>query len=51
MLDLLKDKKVVFFDVGYTLDRPASGGWMFTGKFLKLRRETAQKQKRTEVQP
>ena len=36
MLHLLKDKKVVFFDVGYTLDAPASGDWMFTGKFLEL---------------
>ena len=31
MPDILKDKKVIFFDVGYTLDRPASGDWMFTG--------------------
>ena len=22
MIDLLKDKKVIFFDVGYTLDAP-----------------------------
>ena len=36
MLDLLKDKKVIFFDVGYTLDAPASGDWMFTRKFLEL---------------
>ena len=36
MIDLLKDKKVIFFDVGYTLDAPASGDWMFTGKFLEL---------------
>ena len=25
MLNLLKDKKVIFFDVGHTLDAPASG--------------------------
>ena len=30
----LQDKKVVFFDVGYTLDMPASGDWMFTNRFL-----------------
>ena len=36
MLNLLKDKKVIFFDVGYTLDAPASGDWMFTRKFLEL---------------
>ncbi len=34
MLHLLRDKKVIFFDVGYTLDAPASGDWMLTGKFL-----------------
>ena len=34
MLDLLNDKKVIFFDVGYTLDKPASGDWMFTNQFL-----------------
>ena len=36
MIKLLQDKKVVFFDVGYTLDAPASGDWMLTGKFLEL---------------
>ena len=35
MLQQLKDKKVFFFDVGYTLDRPASGDWMFTNRFLR----------------
>ncbi len=34
MISQLKDRKVIFFDVGYTLDRPASGDWMFTKKFL-----------------
>lgn len=34
MHDILKDKKFIFFDVGYTLDAPASGHWMFTNKFL-----------------
>ena len=46
MLHLLKDKEVIFFDVGYTLDAPASGDWMFTNKFLetageKLKQRTA----------
>ena len=35
MLQLLRDKKVIFFDVGYTLDRPASGDWMYTNRFLQ----------------
>ena len=36
MIELLRDKKVTFFDVGYTLDYPASGDWMFTNKFHEL---------------
>ena len=36
MHDVLKDKKVIFFDVGYTLDYPASGDWMFTKKFYEI---------------
>ena len=35
MIELLKDRKVIFFDVGYTLDMPASGDWMFTNRFLE----------------
>ncbi len=35
MIQLLRDKKAVFFDIGYTLDMPASGDWMFTNRFLK----------------
>lgn len=34
MIPQLKNRKVIFFDVGYTLDMPASGDWMFTRKFL-----------------
>ena len=34
MILQLRDKKVIFFDVGYTLDMPASGDWMFTNRFL-----------------
>ena len=35
MIHQLRDKKVIFFDVGYTLDMPASGDWMFTKRFLE----------------
>lgn len=35
MIPQLRDKKVIFFDVGYTLDMPASGDWMFTNRFLQ----------------
>ncbi len=35
MLQQLANRKVVFFDVGYTLDMPASGDWMFTNRFLE----------------
>ena len=34
MISRLRDKKVIFFDVGYTLDAPASGDLMLTGRFL-----------------
>ena len=36
MIRQLRDKKVIFFDVGYTLDMPASGDWMFTNRFLQV---------------
>lgn len=35
MIPQLTDKKVIFFDVGYTLDMPASGDWMLTNRFLE----------------
>ena len=35
MIRQLQNKKVIFFDVGYTLDMPASGDWMFTNRFLE----------------
>ena len=50
MIDLLKGRKVIFFDVGYTLDMPASGDWMFTGKFLELAGEKLRQRNETEVQ-
>ncbi len=33
MRELLSDKSVIFFDVGYTIDYPASGDWVFTNRF------------------
>lgn len=36
MHEVLSEKKVLFFDVGYTLDYPASGDWMFTKKFYEF---------------
>ena len=35
MIPQLKNRKVIFFDVGYTLDMPASGDWLFTKRFLQ----------------
>ena len=49
MRDLLKDKKVIFFDVGYTLDAPASGDWMFTNQFLGLAGEKLRKKSKEEI--
>ena len=50
MLDLLKDKKIIFFDVGYTLDMPASGDWMFTNRFLELAGEKLKQRTDSEIQ-
>ena len=50
MLDILRDKKVIFFDVGYTLDMPASGDWMFTGRFLEAACEKLKQRTETEIQ-
>ena len=36
MNKVLVGKKVIFFDVGYTIDYPASGDWMFTCKFNEI---------------
>ncbi|MBP5727391.1 MAG: HAD-IA family hydrolase [Clostridia bacterium] len=49
MIRLLKDKKVIFFDVGYTLDRPASGDWMFTKKFLELAGDRLKQRSTAEI--
>ena len=50
MTELLKTKKAVFFDVGYTLDYPASGDWMLTNKFNELAGEKCYKHSKTEIQ-
>ena len=49
MINLLKDKEVIFFDVGYTLDAPASGDWMFTRKFLELAGEQLKQRSEAEI--
>ena len=49
MIDLINSRKVIFFDVGYTLDAPASGDWMFTGRFLELAGEKLRKKSREEI--
>lgn len=50
MLDMLRNKKVIFFDVGYTLDAPASGDWMFTNRFLELAGEKLKQRTEAEIQ-
>ncbi len=42
MLQQLLDKKVIFFDIGNTLDAPASGDWMLTKLFLEKTGERLQ---------
>ena len=49
MTDLLKNKKVIFFDVGYTLDKPASGDWMFTGKLRELAGKRLKERTKEEI--
>ena len=39
MHKILEGKKVIFFDVGNTLDYPASGDWLLTPKFFALEKE------------
>ena len=36
MNKILENKKVIFLDVGYTLDAPASGDWMLANKFKEI---------------
>ena len=49
MIEQLQDKKVIFFDVGYTLDMPASGDWMFTKRFLEEAGDTLKKRGNDEI--
>ncbi len=49
MISQLQDKKVIFFDVGYTLDMPASGDWMLTGKFMDLAGAQLKTRSETEI--
>ena len=50
MIELLKNKKVIFFDVGYALDYPLSGDWMFTKKFYELVDDKLNKYSSDEIQ-
>ena len=50
MIEALKDKKFIFFDVGYTLDYPASGDWMFTKKFYEIVGDRLNKYSAEEIQ-
>ena len=50
MIQLLRDKKVIFFDVGYTLDRPASGDWVLTNRFLKEAGDRFKARSEAEIQ-
>ena len=36
MHEILKNKAVIFFDMGYTIDYPASGDWMFINRFHEI---------------
>jgi putative hydrolase of the HAD superfamily len=49
MHDLLSDKSVIFFDVGYTIDYPASGDWMFTDRFNEIAGERLKKFAETQI--
>lgn len=50
MIRELQDKKVIFFDVGFTLDKPASGDWMFTNRFLAEAGKTLKTRDSDEVE-
>lgn len=50
MNNILKGKKAILFDVGNTLDYPASGDWMFTNLFYELAGDNLYKCTKTEIQ-
>ena len=49
MHELLSDKSVIFFDVGYTIDYPASGDWMFTKRFYEIAGERVKRCTEAEI--
>ena len=49
MNDFLSDKHVIFFDVGYTIDYPASEDWMFTNRFYELSGERLKQCSETQI--
>jgi len=49
MNGFLSDKHVIFFDVGYTIDYPASGDWMFTNRFYELAGERLKQCSETQI--
>ena len=49
MHELIADKPVIFLDVGNTIDRPASGDWMFTDLFYGLAGEQLKQRDPGEV--
>jgi len=49
MLDIIKDKKVIFFDIGYTLIKPVSGDWSITNKLKELSKGKIETKTRKEL--
>ena len=43
MHEIIADKKVIFFDMGNTIDYPASGDWWFTNRFNEVAGERVEK--------
>lgn len=49
MNNLLSNKSVVFFDVGYTIDYPASGDWMYTKRFYEIAGERLKRNSESQI--
>jgi len=49
MHNVLKNKKVIFFDIGYTLIKPVSGDWSLTNKFKELTKHKLSKFSSEEI--
>lgn len=49
MNPILKNKKYILFDVGFTLNRPKSGHWFFTKLFLKYTNKEFKKIKEEDI--